>query len=87
MLHISLQADGEVVFEDIPVFGVCRPACPDLSLYLFVLVFFFEKVRTGSHRNGQPPRIEGGQDVARSSSQLADAPTRDLVWDQKYGVM
>ena len=26
-LHLSLQADGKVAFEDIPVFGVCRPAC------------------------------------------------------------
>ena len=24
---LSLQADGKVAFEDIPVFGVCRPAC------------------------------------------------------------
>ena len=36
----STQADGKVAFEDIPVFGVCRPACHDFSLYLFVLVFF-----------------------------------------------
>ena len=33
----SLQADGKAAFEDIPVFGVCRPACHDSSLYLFVL--------------------------------------------------
>ena len=40
----SLQADGKVAFEDIPVFGVCRPACHDSSLYLFVLVIFLEAV-------------------------------------------
>ena len=27
VVHLSLQADGKVAFEDIPVFGVCRPAC------------------------------------------------------------
>ena len=42
--HLSLQADGKVAFEDIPVFGVCRPACHDSSLYLFVLVLFLEAV-------------------------------------------
>ena len=42
--HLSLQADGKVAFEDIPVFGVCRPACHDSSLYLFVLVLFIEAV-------------------------------------------
>ena len=26
VVHLSLQADGNVAFEDIPVFGVCRPA-------------------------------------------------------------
>ena len=35
---------GKVVFEDIPVFGVCRPDWHDSSLYLFVLVIFFEAV-------------------------------------------
>ncbi len=30
--------------EDIPVFGVCRPACHDSSLYLVVLVIFLEAV-------------------------------------------
>ncbi len=40
VVHLSLQADGKVAFEDIPVFGVCRPACHDSSLYLFVLVIF-----------------------------------------------
>ena len=40
VVHLSLQADGRVAFEDIPVFGVCRTACHDSSLYLFVLVLF-----------------------------------------------
>ena len=44
VVHLSLQADGKVAFEDIPVFGVCRPACHDYSLYLFVLVLFLEAV-------------------------------------------
>ena len=44
VVHLSLQADGKVAFEDIPVFGVCRPACHDSSLYLFVLVLFLEAV-------------------------------------------
>ena len=44
VVHLSLQADGKVSFEDIPVFGVCRPACHDSSLYLFVLVPFLEAV-------------------------------------------
>ena len=44
VVHLSLQADGNVVFEDIPVFGVCRPSCHDSSLYLFVLVLFLEAV-------------------------------------------
>ena len=35
---------GKVAFEDIPAFGVCRPACHDSSLYLFVLVLFREAV-------------------------------------------
>ena len=34
--ELSLQADGKVDFEDVPVFGVCRPACHDSSLCLFV---------------------------------------------------
>ena len=38
--HLSLQAEGKVTFEDIPVFGVCGPACHDSSLHLFVLVLF-----------------------------------------------
>ena len=44
VVHMSLQADVEVVFEDIPMFGVCRPAWHDSSLYLFVLVIFLEAV-------------------------------------------
>ena len=44
VVHLSLQSDGKVAFEDIPVFGVCRPACHDSSLYLFVLVLFLEAV-------------------------------------------
>ena len=39
---MSLQKEGKVAFEDIPVFGVCRPACHDTSLNLFVLVLFIE---------------------------------------------
>ena len=42
--HMSLQADGKVDFEDIPVFVVSRSACHDSSLYLFVLVLFLEAV-------------------------------------------
>ena len=44
VVHLSLQADGKVAFEDIPVFGVCRPACHDSSLNLFVLVLFLQAV-------------------------------------------
>ena len=44
VVHLSLQADSKVAFEDIPVFGVWRPACHDSSLYLFVLVLFLEAV-------------------------------------------
>ena len=44
VVHLSLQADGTVAFENIPVFGVCRPACHDFSLYLFVLVLFLDAV-------------------------------------------
>ena len=42
--ELYTQADGKVAFEDIPVFGVCRPACQDSSLYLFVLALFLEAV-------------------------------------------
>ena len=41
--HVS-SGRWKVAFEDIPVFGVCRPACHDSSLYLFVLVLFLEVV-------------------------------------------
>ena len=44
VVQLSLQVDGKVAFEDIPVFGVCRPACHDSSLYLFVLVLFLAAV-------------------------------------------
>ena len=44
VVHLSLQVDGKVAFEDVPVFGVCRPACHDSSLYLFVLVLFLDAV-------------------------------------------
>ena len=39
VVHLSLQADGGVAFEDIPAFGICRPACHDSSLYIFVPFF------------------------------------------------
>ena len=42
-LH-HLQADGKVAFEDVPVIGVCRPACHDYSMYIFVLVLFLDAV-------------------------------------------
>ena len=44
VVHLSFQADGKVAFEDVPVFGVCRPAYHDSSLYLFVLVLFLDDV-------------------------------------------
>ena len=44
VVHLSLQADGYAAFEDISVFGVCRPACHGSSLYLFVLVLFRDAV-------------------------------------------
>ena len=40
----SLQADGNVAFEYIPTFGVCRPAYHDSSSYSFVLTLFHEAV-------------------------------------------
>ena len=43
-VHLSLQADGKVAFDGTPVFGVCRSACHDASLYFFVLVIFLEDV-------------------------------------------
>ena len=39
VVQLSLQADGKFAFEDIPVFGVCRPACHDSSyvcMYIFI---------------------------------------------------
>ena len=41
---MCIQADGNVAFEDksYPGFVVCRPACHDSSLYIFVLVTFRE---------------------------------------------
>ena len=44
VVHLSLQADGKAAVEDIPVFGVCRPACHDTPLYIFDLVHFLEAV-------------------------------------------
>ena len=43
---LSLQADGNVACEDVPVavFGVCRPACHDSSLYIVVPVLFLDAV-------------------------------------------
>ena len=42
---MCLRADGNVAFEDTSYnFGVCRPACHDSSLYIFVLVTFCEAV-------------------------------------------
>ena len=42
VVHMSLHADGNVAFEDIPVFGVCRTSCHDSPLYVFVLVLFLD---------------------------------------------
>ena len=44
VVHVSLQVDGKVAIEYIPVFCVCRPACHDSSLYLFALVLFLDAV-------------------------------------------
>ena len=44
VVHLYLRADGKVDFENIPVFGVCRPACHDSSLYHFVLGLFLDAV-------------------------------------------
>ena len=44
VVNLSLQSDGKVAFEDIPVFGICRPACHDSSLYRFVLVLCLKAV-------------------------------------------
>ena len=44
VVHLPLQADGKVAFEDIPVFGVCRPASgravandPEKKILVFIL--------------------------------------------------
>ena len=42
VVRLSLQADGKVAFEDIPVFGVCRPADHDSSLNFVVLRIFLD---------------------------------------------
>ena len=44
VVHMSHQADGKVAFEDVPVFGICRPAYHDSSLYIFVLVLFLQAI-------------------------------------------
>ena len=44
VVHLSLQSDGKVAFEDIPVFVVCRPDCHNSSLYSFVRFLFLEAV-------------------------------------------
>ena len=46
LVHMCLQADGNVAFEDTsyPGFGICRSACHDSSLYIFVLVTLREAV-------------------------------------------
>ena len=41
VVHLSLQANGKVGFEDIPVFDVFRPSCHDSSLYISVMVVFY----------------------------------------------
>ena len=60
VVHLSLQADGKVAFEYIPVFGVCRPACHDSSLYLFVLVLFLEAVVLSQVHQARNQRGFGG---------------------------
>ena len=47
--HLSLQADGKFAFEEITVFVICRPACHDSSLYLFVLVILLAVVLPQVH--------------------------------------
>ena len=52
-LHLCLQVGDKVAFEEIQLFCVCRLACQDPSLYLFVLVIFLNKAlvlpHTGIH--------------------------------------
>ena len=43
-VHLSPQADGNVAFEEIPVFGVCRRAYNVSSFYLFVMFLFLHTV-------------------------------------------
>ena len=43
-LYTFSSADRYVAFEEIPVFGVCSPACLNRSLYLFAQVLFLEAV-------------------------------------------
>ena len=43
-LYTCLFRQMTVALGDIPVFGVCRSACHDSSLYLFVLVLFLDAV-------------------------------------------
>ena len=31
VVHLSLQTNGKVAFEEMPVFGVCRPACLSIA--------------------------------------------------------
>ena len=44
VVHLSLKVDGKVAFEEILVFGICRPGWHNYSLYLFALVLFLEAV-------------------------------------------
>ena len=39
-MNCTPVSSGKFDFEDIPVFGLCRPVCHDYSLYIFVLVLF-----------------------------------------------
>ena len=56
VVHLSHQADGKVAFEDIPVLGVCRPACHDCLLYLFVLVILYS-AQISSHLHLVPSSL------------------------------
>ena len=40
VVHMSLQVDGNVAFEEIPLFGVCQPACHDSPVNIFVLKLY-----------------------------------------------
>ena len=66
---LSLQADGKVAFEDIPVFDVCRPACDDSSLYLFaLLVLFLEAVVLPQYTYGSLQHFLSAQLIVHSDS-------------------